>query len=214
MLCICRSLKRMRAGWISFRRRRSTQTLYPLFYFLLWGTLSYAIPIFFLIPSLTSTSYRSNVRDSLLFPLLCHLGIYGLGVRVAVISADVFYQVKVGASSFLPSLGHLPIYYYLICTICPFWGQHWVLVDLSLHLKSINCGWELMDSNGLSQRNVTKHLPSGLQASFGSEEKMRCKWNVMKIHEWGSKNTNLIIIVLYFEFLVRIWNVWCWNVFP
>lgn len=69
----------------------------------------------------------------------------------AVLFAHVFYQVKVLASSFLLFLGHLPIYYYLICSVCPFRLQDWVVVDLSL--KSINCGWELMDGNG--HLNVT-----------------------------------------------------------
>lgn len=109
----------------------------------------------------------------MLLPPQCQLGTYGLGVGVAVLSADVFYKVRLGASSFFPSLGHLPIYYYLICTICPFRGQHRVLVDLSLHLKSIKSGWELMDGNGLSQRNVSKRLSSELRASSRSEEELR-----------------------------------------
>lgn len=125
-----------------------------------------------------------------------HLRLWGLGV--AVLSADVFYQVKLSASSFLPSLGHLPIYYYLICTICPFWGQHQVLVDLSLHLKSINCRWELMDGNGLSLRNVPKRLSSGLWASSRSQEELRRKWNVMEIHEWGKMKTKLFALLWSF----------------
>lgn len=48
-------------------------------------------------------------------------------------------------------------------------------MDLTLHLKSINRGWEVMDGNGLSQRNVTKRLSGGLQASSRSEEELRCE---------------------------------------
>lgn len=54
-------------------------------------------------------------------------------------------------------------------------------MDLSLHLKSINCGWELMDGNGLSQRNVSKRLSSELWASSRSEEELRYTGDVMEI---------------------------------
>ena len=54
------------------------------------------------------------------FPSLCQLGTYGLGVGVAVLSADVFYQVKVlsfiifafswsFAHLLLPHMHHLPL---------------------------------------------------------------------------------------------------------
>lgn len=56
-------------------------------------------------------------------------------------------------------------------------------MDLSLHLKSINFRWELMDGNGLSQRNVPKRLSSGLRASSRSKEELRCMYNVMEKHE-------------------------------
>ena len=70
-------------------------------------------------------------------------------------------------------------------TICPVWGQHQVWVDLSLHLKSINGGWELMNGNGLSHGNIPKHLSSGLWASSRSREERLWEWSVMEIHEWG-----------------------------
>lgn len=43
----------------------------------------------------------------------------------AILFTDVFYQVRLWASSFFPFLEHLSIYCYLIF---PFWGQHYVLV--------------------------------------------------------------------------------------
>lgn len=60
-------------------------------------------------------------------------------------------------------------------------------MDLALHLKSINSGWELMDGNGLAPRNVSKRLSSELRASSRSEEELRCKWGVVEIVSEGPR---------------------------
>lgn len=137
-----------------------------------------SLPSYFTIPNFRLSHFPpilwplhldglKSEEDSL-FPLSLQ-GSNDLGVGVTALSANVFYQVRLSTSSFFPSPGHLPIFYYLIFH---FWEQNQVLVDLSPHLKSINAGQQLMDGNGPSQRNISKRFSSELQAPSRSEEEL------------------------------------------